>query len=114
MRLVRSPQFLLSIPEHRVIVVHHVVVVPDGLEIVAREGVGVEHPAECLRNETPTHILALLLGRDTKGTKYRSAVSRLGPLVFLATRGNAPVDVPVPVCDAQRDTLVEVSLGCAL
>src|SRR6267143_4283794 len=88
-------QLLLGIPEHGVIVVHHVVIVPDGREIVARESAGVEHPAECLWNEAPTGILALVFGRDTQRAKYRPAIFRLVPLVLLSARGNAPVDVPV-------------------
>src|SRR3981081_2741369 len=109
-RLVRT----LGIPEHGVIVIHHVIVMPDGLEIVPREGVGVEHPAECLRNEAATRILALFLGCDAQRAKYRSTFSRLVPLVLLSAHGNAPVDVPVPVCNTQWDTVVEILFGCVL
>src|ERR1700674_213134 len=107
-------QFLPSVPEHRVVVIHHVVIVPDGLEIVPREGVGVGHPPKGLGKEAPTGILALFCGRDTQRTKYRSAISRLVPLVLLSARGNAPVGVPVPVRDAQWYPRVEILFGRAL
>src|SRR5712671_3715880 len=105
---------VLWIPEHGVIVVHRVVVVPDGFEIIAREHIGVEHPSERLRNEASASILALLFRRYSQRAEYGPAVFCLVPLIFLTARGNAPVDVPVPVRNAQWYPLIEVFFRGAL
>src|ERR1700674_4981850 len=102
---------VLGIPEHRVIVVHHVIVVPDGLEIIAAEGVGVEHPTERLRNEAPPGVLALFLGRNPQWAEHRPTIFCLGIPLFLTARWDAPVDVAMPVRNTQWHSLVEIVFG---
>src|SRR5712675_1567010 len=92
----------------------HVVVVPDGVEIVPGEGVGMDHPPERLRNEAAVRRVALFSGRHTQRTEHRTSILRLGPALLCLTRWNAPVHVSVPMGDTERDTLVEIVFGSAL
>src|ERR1700682_903961 len=96
----------LRIAHHRVVMIH-VVVVPDGLEIVPGEGIGVQHPAECLRNEATVRCIALFLGCYAQRTKDWPPVPDLGPALLRLSNRNAPVHVPVPPSDAERNALIE-------
>src|SRR6476620_4590251 len=81
---------VLRIPDHRVVVIH-VVVVPDGFEIVTREGVGVKHPPECLRNESAAGGVALFLRRNTEWSENWPPIPGLVIAFFLTQRRDAPV-----------------------
>ena len=83
--MARNPQLLLRFAEHCVIVVH-VVVVPDGLKIVPGEGVGMDHPPECLRNEAAVRRIALFFGRHAQRPKYRTSILGLGPALLCTPR----------------------------
>src|SRR3954470_23182024 len=100
----RSAQLvrLSDLALHRVIVVH-VVVVPDRLQIVARKGVGVDHPAEGLGNEPPVYGVAFFLRRHSEWPEDRPSVPGLGPPLPGAASRNAPVHMTVPARDAERN-----------
>src|ERR1700680_3187537 len=105
----KGQQRLFRLSEHRVIVIH-VIIVPDGLEIVTGEGVGVQHPPEHLRNEAAVRGVALFLGCDPKRTKDRTSGFRLGPALLRLPNRNAPVHVPVPPSDAEWNRSEEIFL----
>ena len=81
---------------------------PDGLEIVPREGVHVHHPAKRLRDESTIDVLALFLGRDAKRAENGSSVFFLVPAILGVASRNAPVHVTMPTRDAERDAFVEL------
>src|SRR5687767_8378203 len=109
----RIPGALRS-SEHSVVIVLHMVVVPYGAQIISGKDVRMHHPAERLGNESSPGGLALLLGRNTQRSEYRPRVLHLEPAVFLLPFWNAPIHMAMPARDAERHSLVELFLGCAL
>src|SRR5437870_2267439 len=107
MRLVRSPQPLLRISDHGMIMIH-MVVVPDGLEIIPRKSIGVEHPSERLREEAAIGSLTLFPRGNPEWAEDRPAILRLVPALLWVSRGNAPVHVTMPARDAERHPLIQL------
>src|SRR5437868_13206402 len=84
-----SPQQLMRFTDHRVIVIH-MVVVPDGFQIVARENVGVHHPPERLRYKPPVGRIAFFFRRHSKWTEYGASVPGLVPALHRVASRDAP------------------------
>src|SRR5437773_10433315 len=92
----------------------HMIIMPDGPEIVARESVGVQHPPERLRNEPPIRRLTLFTSGDTQRAKDRAPILGLEPALLGLPSGDAPVHMPMPACNTERNTVIEIVFRCAL
>src|SRR6266516_6882801 len=101
MHLVRSAQPLFRVADHRMLMIH-VIIMPDGPEIVASESIGVEHPPERLWNEPPVCRFTLFPSGDTERTKHRAPIPGLEPALPCLPSGNAPVHMTVPARDTER------------
>ena len=75
---------------------------------VVLEDVDMHHPPQNLFMETTAGRVTLFSGADTERPEYWPPVLHFGPPGAGPEPRHAPVHVPVPLCDAGRNSFVEI------